>query len=68
MRASLKGNPSTTIISNYTPNDASDETDITTLLNGLYSQVWHIPKHNVQIIGGVIKARIKIINFAYKIC
>ena len=42
------GNPCTTIIPCYSPINISDESDITTFINGLSSLAQHIPKHNVQ--------------------
>ena len=48
--ASFNGNPSTTIISCYSPTNASDETDTITFYNQLFYLVQHIPKHNVHVI------------------
>ena len=55
------------IISYYSRTNAIDKMDITTFYNTLSSLVWHIPKHNVQIIGGHMNAQISGIkeNFAY---
>ena len=50
MCASFNGNWCTTIISCYSPTNASDETDIITFYNELSFLVQHIPKHNVQFI------------------
>ena len=46
------GNPSTTIISCYSPINVSDETDLIAFYNELSSLVRSIPKHNVLIIEG----------------
>ena len=48
----------TTIISCYSPTNASDETDITTFYNELFSIIHHIPKHNIQIISADMNALI----------
>ena len=55
MWATLNDNTCTVIVSSYSPNDASD---ITTFYNGLSSLDWHIPKHNVLIIGGNMNHRV----------
>ena len=52
MHASFNGNLSTTIISSYSSNNASDKMDIITFYNELSSLVQHIPKCNILIIGG----------------
>ena len=52
------GNPWTTIISCYSPTNASDEMDVITFYNELSSLVQHIPKHNIVIISGDKKAQI----------
>ena len=51
MRVTFNGNPCTTIVSCYNPTNANDETDITILLNGIYSLARHFPEYNVVIIG-----------------
>ena len=56
MCASFNGNSCTIIISFYSPNNASDETDIMTFCNELFSLVRHIPKH-IVIIGAVRNAQ-----------
>ena len=48
--AACNGNPCTTIISCYSPINASDETDLINFYNELSSLVRSIPKHNVLII------------------
>ena len=52
----FNGNPCTTIISCYSPTNASDEMEIITFYNELSSLVQHILKHNVLIIGGDMNA------------
>ena len=52
--ASFNSNPCITI-SCYSPTNASDEMDIITFYNELYSLVQHIPKHNILIINGDLK-------------
>ena len=47
-----------TSLATYSFSYASFETDMTTFYNELSSLVWHIPKHNVLIIGGNINAQI----------
>ena len=56
--ATLNGNLCTTIVSYYRPTNLSDKTNIITFYNILYLIVLLIPKHNVLIIGGNIKAQI----------
>ena len=58
MVATFNGNSCTTIISYYSPTNASDETDLITFYNELSSLVRSIPKHNVLIIGGDLNSRI----------
>ena len=60
----FNSNPSTTIISCYSPNNASDETDFDTFYNELSFLVRSIPKYNVLIIRGDMNHSIgkKIIN------
>ena len=50
-------NPSTAIISCYSPTNASDKIDLVTFYNELFSIVCSIPKHNVLIIGGDINTQ-----------
>ena len=52
MVAMFNGNPSTTIISCYSPTNVSDEMDLITFYNKLYSLVRSILKHNILIISG----------------
>ena len=40
------------IVSFFIPTSAINETDFITIHNQLSFLVWHIPKHNVLIIGG----------------
>ena len=56
MAATFNGNPSTIIISCYSPTNARDKTDLIAFYNDLSSLVRNIPKHNVQIIGGDMNA------------
>ena len=58
MCVSSNCNPCATIISCYSPANASDETDIITFYNKLSFFVRHIPKHNILIIGGDMIAQI----------
>ena len=59
MVASFNDNPSATIISCYSPNKVSEETEFTTFYNELSSLVHSIPKHNVLVIGGNMNAQIE---------
>ena len=56
--AMFNGNPSTTVISCYSPTDVSDENDLITFYNKWFSLVRSIPKHNVLTIGGDMNAQI----------
>ena len=56
MVAMFNVNPSTTIISYYSPTKVSEETDLIAFYNKLSSLVHSISKHNVLIIGGDINA------------
>ena len=68
MVAMFNGNPSTTIISCYSPTYVSEETDLIAFYNKLSSLVHSIPKHNVLIIGGVMNAQIgKNINHKFSL-
>ena len=58
MCAPFNRNPCTTIVSSYSPTDASDETDFNNFKNGLFFLVRHIPKYNVVIIGGDMNGHI----------
>ena len=58
MVATFNGNPSTTIISCYKPNQWSEETDLIPFYNELSSLVHSIPKHNVLMIGKDMNAQI----------
>jgi len=58
MSATFNGNPCMTVVSCYSPTNASDETDVETFYNGLSSLCRHTPKHNVLIIGGDMNAQI----------
>ena len=58
MVAMFNGKPGTTIISSYSPSNASDETDLDTFYYELSSLVHSVFKHNVLIIGGDINAKI----------
>ena len=54
----FNGNPCTTIMSYNSQTNTSDETDIATLYNELFSLAWHIPNHNVLIIIGDMNTQI----------
>ena len=58
MVAMFNGNPSTTIISCYSPTNISDKPDLNTFYNELYSLVRSIPKHNILTIGRDMNAQI----------
>ena len=57
MVATFNGNPSTTIISCYSPTNVSEETDLIAYYNELSFLVCSIPKHNILIIGGDMNAQ-----------
>ena len=57
MVAAFNSNPSTTIISCYSPTNTSDETDLDTFYNELSSLVRSIPKHHVLMIEGDMNAQ-----------
>ena len=50
--ATFNSNPSTIIISCYSPTNASDEMDLITYYNELSSLINSIPKYNILIVGG----------------
>ena len=58
MAATFNGNPRATIISCYSPTNVSEETELITFYNELYSLVRSIPKHNMLVIGGDMNAQI----------
>ena len=58
MCASFNGDPCTTVISYYSPINASDEMDIITFYKELSSLIGYIPKHNILIIHGNMNAQI----------
>ena len=58
MVASFDGNPSTAIISCYSPTNISDETNLITFYNDLSSLFCTMPKHNVLITGRVLNDNI----------
>ena len=58
MVATFNGNPSTTIISCYSPTNVSDKMDLNAFYNKLSSVVRSIPKHNVLILDGDMNAQI----------
>ena len=53
MVAKFNGNPSTMIISCYSPTNASDEKNLDTFYNELSSLVLSIPKHNIFVFGNI---------------
>ncbi len=66
--ATVNGNPRATIISCYSPTNVSEETELVTFYDELYSLVRSIPKHNVLVIGGDMNAQIgKNINNKYSL-
>ena len=58
MVATFNGNPCTIIISSYSPNHVSEETELTAFYEKLSSLVHSIPKHNGLVIGGDMNAQI----------
>ena len=58
MVATFNGNPSTTIISFYSPTNVSEENGLITFYYKLSSLVHRISKHNVLIISGDMNAQI----------
>ena len=56
--ATFNGNPSATIISCYSPTNVNEETELIAFYDELSSLVRSIPKHNVLVIGGDMKAQI----------
>ena len=58
MVATFNANPFITIISCYSPINASDKTDLTNFYNELFSFIYSIPEHKVLIIGGDMNAQI----------
>ena len=58
MAAKFNGNPSSTIISCYSPTSVNEETDLITFYNELSSLVRSITKRNIVIISGDINAQI----------
>ena len=58
MAATFNGNPKATIISCYSPTNVSEETELVTFYEELFSLVRNIPKHNLLVIGGDMNARI----------
>ena len=68
MVATFNGNPSTTIISCYSPTNVSDETDLTTSYNELSYLVGSTSKYNILIIGGDMNGQIgKNVNHKYSL-
>ena len=59
MAATFNGNPRATIISCYSPTNVSEETELVTFYDELFSLVRSIPKHNVLVIGGDMNAQIE---------
>ena len=58
MIATFNGNPRATIISCNSPTSVSEENELIALYDVLSSLVRSIPKHNVLVIGGDMKAQI----------
>ena len=58
MAATFNGNPRATIISCYSPTNVSEETELVTFNDELYSLVRSILKHNMLVIGGDMNAQI----------
>ena len=58
MVATFDGNPRATIISCYSPTNVSEETELVTFYDELFSLVHSIPKHNMLVIGRDMNAQI----------
>ena len=58
MAATFNGNPRATIISCYSRTNVSEETELVTFYDELFSLVCSIPKHNMLVIGGDMNAQI----------
>ena len=58
IQATFDGNPKTTITSCYSPTNISDEHMRTSFYTLLSESIRAIPKHNVQIVGGDMNAKI----------
>ena len=58
MAEMFNGNPRATIISCHSPTNVSEETELVTFYDELFSLVCSIPKHNVLVIGGDMNAQI----------
>ena len=56
--ATFNGNPRATIISCYSPTNVSEETELITFNDELFTLVHSIPKHNMLVIGGDMNAQI----------
>ena len=56
--ATFSGNPSTTVITCYSPINVCNESDLISFYNGLFFLVWNIFENNVLIIGGNINVQI----------
>ena len=66
MVATFNGNPSTTIISCYSPTNVSEETELITFYDELFSLVRSILKHNVLVIGRDMNTQIvKYVNHKF---
>ena len=62
------GNPSKTIISNYSPTNVSEKTDLIAFYNELSSLACSIPKLNILVIGGDMNAQIgKNVNYEFSL-
>lgn len=71
MIATFNGNPKTTVISCYSPTNASDEADVNDFYQQLSSLINSIPKHNLKMICGDMNAKVgtqnsKILSFNRK--
>ena len=62
MVATFNGNPSTTVISCYSPTNSSDEQDAADFYSDLTELTKAIPKHNVILVGGDMNAKINQID------
>ena len=58
MAATFNSNHRTTIISCNSPTNVSEETELVTFYDELFSLVRDIPKHNELVIGGDMNAKI----------
>ena len=59
MAATFNGNPRATTISCNSPTNVSEEIELVTFYDELFSLVRSIPKHNLIVIGGDMNAQME---------